>query len=181
MSLFIAGAIAGASVLAGLLIALSEQIRAELRQRREAAGPEYQTIQPTRITPTPRVGCPAQAVTDAERAAAYHEILDALGNELDQDIAEWEAVLEEFPQVIGADEFRSADERPREPIAKIAAAERPRSEPEPITPLQRTRRLSADERGMIQRLLKTGFAPEEIALWLNLPLERVQEFLLRGK
>jgi hypothetical protein len=34
---------------------------------------------------------------------------------------------------------------------------------------------------MIQRLLKTGFAPEEIALWLNLPLERVQEFLLRGK
>jgi hypothetical protein len=184
MSLFIAGAIAGASLLAGFLVAISEQIRVRLKRRREASDPQFQAAWSARVTPARRVGHSAQPVTDEERAAAYHEILDALGDDLDQEIAEWEGVLQEFPQVIGAEEFHWSDERPREPIvrtADAAAAELPRSEREPMTSPPRTRRISVDEQGMIQRLLKTGFAPEEIALWLDLPLERVQEFLLRDK
>lgn len=183
MWLFITGVIAGASVLAGVLIVLSEPIRAALRRRCQSAEPNHQAVQPAQVSASPRVTRATRTVTDDERAAVYREILEALGDDLEEDLAEWKAVLEEFPPFIGAEELPGADDRPREATVKsadVAAAELPCSQSEPIVPLQRTRRLSADERGMIQRLLKTGFAPEEIALWLNLPLERVQEFLLRG-
>ncbi len=171
MSLFIAGTIACISLIAGLLLALSEQVRVQLRRRKFARVAQPQA--PVK---------PAVASTAETRAAAYHEILDALGDDLDDDIAEWEAVLEDFPQVIGAEELRTSDDRASEPMVETAhettaAAALPARES--ITPLHRTRRVSADERDMIQRLMRTGFAPEEIALWLNLPLERVQEFLLR--
>jgi hypothetical protein len=124
----------------------------------------------------------ASTVSPESRAAAYREILDALGDDLDEDIAEWEAVLQDFPQVIGAEEFRTVDDRPQEPLVETAhetTASASQPTREPITTPPRTRRISADEQDMIQRLLRTGFAPEEIALWLNLPLERVQEILLR--
>lgn len=171
MSLFMAGTIACVSLLAGLLLAMSEQVRVQLRRRKSARVAQPQT--PAK---------PAVASAAESRAAAYREILDALGDDLDDDIAEWEAVLEDFPQVIGAEELRTSDDRASEPMVETAhettaAASLPVRET--ITPLHRTRRVSADERDMIQRLMRTGFAPEEIALWLNLPLERVQEFLPR--
>ncbi len=187
MSLFIAGMIAGASLIAGVLVALSEQIRTKLRRHRD----NVDAILPTRKAERP-VGShrvPASAApkmkptaTPLSRAAAYREILDALGDDLDDEIAEWEAVLEEFPQVIGAEELRMVEDRVSEPMVETAhettaAASLPACES--ITPLHRTRRMSEDERDMILRLMRTGFAPEEIALWLNLPLERVQEFLQR--
>lgn len=184
MSIFIAGAIAGASLIAGLLVALSEQIRAESRRRREAVRDEQCPGNVVSPTGTPRSNAvPAAATVSPEsRAAAYQEILDALGDDLDEDIAEWEAVLQDFPQGIGAEDLRAAEDRSHEPLVETAhettAAELLPNH-EAITPPNRTRRISADERDMIQRLLRTGFAPEEIALWLNLPLERVQEFLLR--
>lgn len=183
MSLFIAGAIAGASLIAGLLVAMSEQIRAELRRRREAVRDEQHPADVVGLSGSPRSNtAPASTVSPESRAAAYREILDALGDDLDDDIAEWEAVLQDLPQVIGAEELRATDDQSHEPMVEtahetMAADSLPASET--ITPLHRTRRVSEDERGMIQRLMRTGFAPEEIALWLNLPLERVQEFLLR--
>ena len=187
MSLFIAGAIAGAGLVASLLVAMSEQIRAELRRRCDVRCDEQRSDESARLAgphrlPTASVATSspkaqqraANPVSAETRAAAYREILDALGDDLDQDIAEWEAVLQDFPQVIGAAELRATDERPSEPVLETAIPDA-----ESITPLSRTRRISAEESGMIQRLLRTGFAPEEIALWLNLPLERVQELLLR--
>ena len=187
MSLFIAGAIAGASLIAGLLVALSEQMRAKLRRPRGAAGEAQPSSSAERLAGPHRIPANAAAkknatVSPESRAAAYREILDALGDDLDDDIAEWEAVLQDFPQVIGAEELRAVDNRPYEPMVEtahetMAAASLP--ECESMTPPHRTRRISADEGDMIQRLLRTEFAPEEIALWLNLPLERVQEFLWR--
>lgn len=186
MSLYIAVAIAGASILVGLLIAVAEQMRALLRRRSESVREaqhlcgrdsgqsrlRHSDASPNAARPTPET-----------RAAAYREILDALGEDFDDDIAEWEAVLHDFPQVIGAEDLVVADDDSE--IRSVGAAHEAPAAPqlstrEPITPLHRTRSISAEERGMIVRLLKTGFAPEEIALWLNLPLERVQEVLLCG-
>lgn len=183
MSLFIAGAIASASLIAGLLVAVSEQIRVGLCRRREAVRDEQHPADVAGQSERPRSkAAPTATVSPESRAAAYREILDALGDDLDEDIAEWEAVLQDFPQVLGTAEPLAREDQPHEPMVETAhemqAAD---SLPvrETITPLHRTRRVSEDERGMIQRLMRTGFAPEEIALWLNLPLERVQEFLLR--
>ena len=187
MSLFIAGAIAGAGLVASLLVAMSEQIRAELRRRCDVRCDEQRSDEAARLAGPHRLPTASAAtsspnaqqraanpVSAESRGAAYREILDALGDDLDEDIAEWEAVLQDFPQVIGAAELRATDERPFEPVLETAIPD-----DESITPPSRTRRISAEESGMIQRLLRTGFAPEEIALWLNLPLERVQELLLR--
>lgn len=184
MSLFIVAAIACASLIAGLLVAMSEQIRAELRRRREAAREERHPVDAVRRDMPPRSNAipVATAASPESRAAAYREILDALGDDLDEDIAEWEAVLQDFPQVIGAEEVLASEDQSHESMVETAHEMRAAdllSASETITPLHRTRRVSADERGMIQRLMRTGFAPEEIALWLNLPLERVQEFVLR--
>lgn len=196
MSQFIAGAIAGASVLAGLLVAVSEQIRVAVRRRRQPARDGHCSVITTPVVnqsredravaaaPLPNANRrPASPVSAEGRAAAYQEILDALGDDLDRDIAEWEAVLEDFPQVIGATEFQTTDDRRAERVVDTAdetSVVPSRSTPEPITPPQRTRRISADEGGLIQRLLRSDFAAEEIALCLNLPLERVQEVQLRN-
>lgn len=180
MSLFIAGAIAGASLIAGLLVAMSEQIRVALCRRRDEQC-LANVIGPSGVPLCSGVS-EASTVSPESRAAAYREILDALGDELDDDIAEWEAVLEDFPQVIGAEDVLAEDARSHQSMVETAhestiADSLPAHKS--MTPLHRTRRVSAEECGMIQRLLRTGFAPEEIALWLNLPLERVQEVLLR--
>lgn len=185
MSLFIAGAIAGVGLIVGLLVAMSEQIRAKLRWRDEFARERQQLEDGSRqirldpaestakVMPQRQVRVrDAATVSPISRAAAYREILDALGDDLDQDIAEWEAVLQDFPQVIGAEEILPAADQSLKPT-KFAPEHEEDNAP------HRTRRLTAEERGMIARLLNTGFAPEEIALWLNLPLERVQEFLPR--
>ncbi|MFM9965470.1 MAG: hypothetical protein ACKV2Q_30150 [Planctomycetaceae bacterium] len=184
MSLFIAGAIAGASLIAGLLVAMSEQVRAGLRRRRVVAADEQRPVNVSHQNGTVRGNSvPTKTTVSPEsRAAAYREILDVLGDDLDDDIAEWEAVLQDFPQVIGAEELCALDDRSYEPLVETAhetSAADSLPARESITPPHRTRRIAAEERNMIQRLLRTGFAPEEIALWLNLPLERVQEFLLR--
>ena len=185
MSLFIAGAIAGAGLIVGLLVAMSEQIRTKLRRRDEFARKRQQLEdgsrrhrldppEPTvKVMPLRQVRVSdAASVSPISRAAAYQEILDALGDDLDQDIAEWESVLQDFPQVIGVEEIHTATVQSHKPT---------RSSPEndEDNAPHRTRRLVPEERGMIARLLNTGFAPEEIALWMNLPLERVQEFLPR--
>jgi hypothetical protein len=180
MSIFIAGAIAGASLIAGLLVALSEQIRPRIGRRGVVhLTPPRRPAERVAGTHRGTASVAAQqnvAAASISRAAAYREILDALGDDLDEDIAEWEAVLQDFPQVIGADELLAA-EVPMIDTAQETTAEVPQPDCKPIRPPQRTRRISADEQDMIQRLLRTEFAPEEIALWLNLPLERVQEFL----
>lgn len=183
MSVFMAGTVAGASILVGLLVVMAEQLRVALSRRREVERDVpcvANVIKPNGVRRGNAVPSAATASSDS-RAVAYREILDALGDDLDDDIAEWEAVLQDFPQVIGAEELLATDERSHEPMVETAheAAAAALPEHETITPLHRTRRVSADERGMIQRLMRTGFAPEEIALWLNLPLERVQEFLPR--
>lgn len=182
MSLFIAGAIAGTGLLAGLLVAVSEQLRAKLRRRRQAE--QMHATQPALPKATrPVSGASDSASATAEsRAAAYQEILDALGDELDDDIAEWEAVLDDFPQVIGAEELRQPEDRASELALEASREKAPKvSKPQVrFTVPHRTRRVSDDERDMILRLMRTGFACEEIALWLNLPLERVQELMPRN-
>ena len=191
MSLFIVGAITGAALLAGLFVILSEQIRATLRHRQAAVPDRLHAAHDERAPGPHRKNESAKstnATRDAaelsakSRAAAYYEILDALGNDLDQDITEWEAVLEDFPQVIGAEELRDEGRTSREPVAERSQqTESPVLPPTPeqFTAPLRTRRIEAEERSMILRLSNTGFACEEIALWLNLPLERVQEVLPR--
>ncbi len=178
----IAGAIAGASLIAGLLVVLSEQLRVTLSRRGKVERDVPCAANANSPSGARRGNAAPPATSPESRAAAYREILDALGDDLDDDIAEWEAVLQDFPQVIGAAELPTTEDRSHEPMVETAhetmAADSPPAR-ETITPLHRTRRVSEDERGMIQRLMRTGFAPEEIALWLNLPLERVQEFLLR--
>ncbi len=191
MSLFIVGAITGAALLAGLFVVLSEQMRAAIRQRQAAlperrhAPHEAQVSGPHRMRENSQRSSASLDTTEVSaesRAAAYYEILDALGDDLDQDIAEWEAVLEDFPQVIGAEELREEGRTSGKPVAETSqqteSATAPPTEDQLNTPL-RTRRIQAEERGMILRLFNTGFACEEIALWLNLPLERVQEVLPR--
>ena len=184
MSVFMAGTVAGASILVGLLVVMAEQLRVALSRRREVERDVPCVANVIRSNEARRgnaVPSTATALPNS-RAVAYREILEALGDDLDDDIAEWEAVLQDFPQVIGAEELLAADERSHEPMVETAyetTAAESLPKHETITPPHRTRRVSPDERGMIQRLMRTGFAPEEIALWLNLPLERVQEFLPR--
>lgn len=184
MSVFIATAITGVTVLATLCIAASEKTRLRQIQKR-AADPQRL---PDTITARPPGKHQARPITpstadDKARAAAYREILEALGEDIDEDIAEWEAVLQEFPQVIGASELYEDDGRIAEPI--VETEDDPSAYPAPVTqesvaPLSRTRKLAAEERSLILRLLQSDFAPEEVALWLNLPLERVQEIQIRG-
>ena len=147
MSLFIAGTIAGASLVAGLLIAMSEQIRAGSYRRRVAASEQQHATQMVRIagphckTETTKSASATREAVGASaelRAAAYREILDALDDDLDQDIAEWEAILQDFPQVIAVAEPRAEDDRPTEPAVET---EIPSSDS--ITPLHRTRRGNA--------------------------------------
>lgn len=183
MSLFIAGAMAGASLLAGFLIGLSEKLRSSVRRQRLGTATELHERQR-------QDGVPAAASlpdtrrgedTAETRAAAYREILDALGDDLDQDTAEWEALLQDFPQV-STEQHRETDERLAQPIVETTSeTARPAASPksEPVFSQSRTRRILAEERGMIHRLSRSGFAPEEIALWLNLPVERVHELLFR--
>ena len=117
----------------------------------------------------------------AQKAAAYRNVLDSFGDDLEQDIAQWESVLCDFPQVLFPD---AADLPP--PVEQPDSEEKPnrrkrRSKKgrEKVVSPERSRIVLPEERDMIGRLAKTGFAPEEIALWLNLPLERVQELLRR--
>lgn len=183
MSLFIAGAIVSASLIVGLLVALSGQIRSACCRRRDIDRDEKRSANISRPSEVLLSDSNPEAITvlPNSRAAAYREILDALGDELDDDIADWEAVLDDFPQVIGPERFCQAEDRASE-LALEASREKPTENSSPrvhFTVPQRTRRVSDDEREMILRLMCTGFACEEIALWLNLPLERVQELLPR--
>jgi hypothetical protein len=181
---FIAGVIAGTELVTGLLVALLAQCRAKFSRRRAA-----KCLNPTQpalpnATSTSASGNNDSASVSAEfRAVAYREILDALGEDIDADIADWEAVLQEFPQVIGTSELCEDDGRI---VEKIVETENdPSAVPtqltrESVAPLSRTRKLSAEEQSLILRLLHSDFASEEVALWLNLPLERVQEVQIRG-
>ena len=167
MSTFLACLIAAIAFLAGLLVAMCEQIRVALRFRDataraeqascdvELAGPHFAVRQAASL-PQNAVKRRVSATAPEARAAMYRQVLDCLGDDLDQDIAEWEAVLEEFPQVLFSGDVPTSEEP------------------------QRSRRVDWEEQSMIVRLSKTGFAPEEIALWLNLPVERVQEILNRA-
>lgn len=179
MSLFIAGVIAATGLVAGLLVAVSEQLRAKLRRRRVAE--QLSATQSARPNAAEKSASDCVSASAESRAAAYREILDALGDDLDDDIAEWEAVLDDLPQVIGAEELRQTEDRASELALEASqeTASKLSSPREQVIPPLRTRRISDDERDMILRLMRTGFACEEIALWLNLPLERVQELMMR--
>ena len=187
MSLFVVGMIAGIGVLVGLTVTLAEQVRVEVRRRRAAvceaesavpdvrlAGPHFAVGSTTAKTSREQVS----SVSPEARAAAYRQILDSLGNDLDQDITEWEAVLNEFPQVLLADELLASEDQPSPQVSELTCLDRLSAEEQTPAP-KRSRRIEPEERGQIIRLSNTGFAPEEIALWLNLPLERVQELLSR--
>jgi hypothetical protein len=188
MSLLVVGLIAGMALIMGLIVTLAEKIRAVRHGRKIAAGdngavvraelrgPQFVKSSRTPRTSTERTALSATAQED--RASAYRQILDRLGDDLDQDIAEWEAVLDEFPQVLLADDNLATDERSSPMISEETCQDRFSPEEQTVEP-KRTRRIESEERGQIIRLSNTGFAAEEIALWLNLPLERVQEVLGR--
>ncbi len=188
MSLFLACLIAAIAFLASLLVAMSEQIRVALSHRNATAGdeqtscdvalagPHFAVSQSTCLPQNAVKGRVSAAMTEA-RAAVYRQVLDQLGDDLDQDIAEWEAVLQEFPQVLFPDDLSIAEDRlgrqndiARPPVAPLD---------DHISPPLRSRKVDLEDRSMIVRLSKTGFAAEEIALLLNLPLERVHEVLSR--
>jgi hypothetical protein len=184
MSVFIATAIVGVTVLAALCSSASQKTRLRQIQNRDA-DPQRLPDTTAARPPGKHQARPSTSSTAADKArtAAYREILDALRENLDEEIAEWSAVLQEFPQVIGASELDADDGRIAEPI--VETEDVPSAYPAPVTqeavaPLSRTRQLSPEERSLILRLLHSDFAPEEVALWLNLPLERVQEIQIRG-
>ncbi len=188
MSLFVVGVMAAIGVVAGLIVTLAEQVRVEVKRRRiivreervlhrsENLAPQFSRA--TSTEKTEHSSASFAAPSHEDRATAYRNILDTLGDDLDRDIAEWEAVLEEFPQVLLADDNLAVDERPLSRITEETCQDRLSESEKTVTP-KRSRRIDPEERGQIVRLSNTGFAPEEIALWLNLPLERVQELLGR--
>ena len=186
MSLFVVGMIAGVGVLAGLMVTLAEQVRVAVKRQRAVVRTEQVTRQTEFTGPNfPRTALPSNNATSRDactapedRATAYRHILDNLGDDLDRDIAEWEAVLEEFPQVLLADDCLAFEARSSPLVSEPEYQNRLPAEDQAAAP-KRSRRVDPEERGQIIRLLNTGFAPEEIALWLNLPLERVQELLDR--
>ena len=185
MSLVVVGLIVVVGIVAGLTVTLAEQIRVEVKRRRADLCKEQ--VQHSVENLTQRVAQPTKSDVSAasfvtpsheERATAYRNILGTLSDDLERDIAEWEAVLEEFPQVLLAEDNLAIEDQPFSRITEETCQDR-LSEAEKTVPLKRSRRVDPEERGQIVRLLNTGFAPEEIALWLNLPLERVQELLNR--
>lgn len=188
MSLFVVGVIAALGIVAGLIATLSEQIRVEVKRRqceeRDELLLDQTDLQAPRPTDLPSAKKTRtnhrSTVTPSheDRAVAYRNLLDSIGDDLDRDIAEWEAVLEEFPHVLLADDQISAQEKPASRVAEETCLDRFADAEKAASP-KRSRRIDPEERGQIVRLLNTGFAPEEIALWLNLPLERVQELLER--
>lgn len=188
MSLFVVGMMAAMGVVAGLIATLSEQIRVEVKRRRSEASEQLQQHQPDDLTQQfASIAPPKKSDTDRtnavtlsheDRAVAYRSILDSFGDDLDRDIAEWEAVLEEFPQVLLASDSHSAEERPDLQVTEETCMDRLTDAEKTVAP-KRSRRIDPEEQGQIVRLSNTGFAPEEIALWLNLPLERVQELVSR--
>ena len=118
MSLFVVGTIAGIGVLAGLMVTLAEQVRVAVTRQRAvvrteqiARGPELTGPHFVRAA-TPQENTTSHGTSSApeDRATAYRHILDNLGDDLDRDIAEWEAVLEEFPQVLLADDCLAFEE-----------------------------------------------------------------------
>ncbi len=186
MSLEFGMTVAGLGALAGWLVVLSEQVRAGLLLRRERtrvtaqspilAGPHWNA------TPVATAqSATLSSIAPAQKAAAYQNVLDSFGHDLEQDIAQWESVLCDFPQVLFPD---AADLPP--PVEQPDSAGKPtrrkrrskKGREKVVTP-ERSRIVLPEERDMIGRLAKTGFTPEEIAMWLNLPLERVQELLCR--
>ena len=183
MSLEFGMAVVGLGALVGWLVVLSEQVRAGLLLRRE---PTRATAQSSVLSGPHWNSAPAQAaalaaIAPAQKAAAYQNVLDSFAVDLEQDIAQWESVLCDFPQVL----FPDAADLPS-PVERPDSAEKPKLRKrrskkgrEKVISPERSRIVLPEERDMIGRLAKTGFAPEEIALWLNLPLERVQEFLRR--
>lgn len=189
MSLFMVGVMAALGVVAGLIATLSEQIRVEVKRRQSEASEQPHLHRPDDLTqPFVSVAPPRKSDTNRtqaatptleDRAVAYRSILDSFGDDLDRDIAEWEAVLEEFPQVLLADDSLVAEEQPASRVTEETCLDR-LTDAEKSVPLKRSRRVDPEERGQIVRLSNTGFAPEEIALWLNLPLERVQELVNRS-
>ena len=186
MSLFVVGMIAGIGVLAGLMVTLAEQVRVAVTRQRAVVRTDQIARAPELTGPhfvraaTPQENTTSHGTSSApeDRATAYRHILDNLGDDLDRDIAEWEAVLEEFPQVLLADECLVSEDRPSPLVSELEYQNRLPVDDMATGP-KRSRRVDPEERGQIIRLLNTGFAPEEIALWLNLPLERVQELLDR--
>ncbi len=114
--------------------------------------------------------------TSDARVAAYAGLLWSLEDDLDRDIAKWEAVLSDFPQVVfpendGVVDVGSFRAKRNESSQASRIADDQSSSP------NRSRRPSNDERSLIVRLTNSGFAPEEIALCLDLAFERVQEVL----
>ncbi len=146
MSPLVIGLLVGSSFLAGVLVA----------SRRDK----------TATVPT---------ASDA-RVAAYAGLLRSLEDELDRDIAAWEAVLSDFPQVASLENDGAVDVGPfrakrNEWSQASCIADDRTSSP------NRSRRLSKGERSLIVRMTNSGFAPEEIALCLDLALKQVQEVL----
>ena len=189
MSAFLACVIALTAFLAGLLVVMSEQIRVAFRRRvstaenerascgTESAGPQFTVRQATSLPQNAVNGRVSSAAAQA-RVRVYRQVLDRLGDDLDQDIAEWEAVLQEFPQDLFSGDV-STSEVPDLELNDIERQQSAAPIDDQMTEPLRSRRVDSEEHAMIVRLSNTGFAPEEIALWLNLPVERVHEVLSR--
>ena len=183
-------------IASGLLIAVSvavlEQVRVAVRRRRrmdssksesiktdQLAGPHWAMAVAARLGISR--GSERKSVESAVpeiRAASYRRVLDSLSDELDRDIAEWEEVLQDFPRVSRREEPSDPSEHWQNPTVEPVPSGLPSVSPGFNSP-HRTRPILEEERGQIVRLSNSGFAPEEIALWLNLPLEKVQELVLR--
>jgi hypothetical protein len=110
------------------------------------------------------------------RVSAHAGLLRSLEGDLERDIAEWEAVLSDFPQVVFPEDDSAVDERPSRAMRSKSSQASRIADDQSSSP-NRSRRPSKDERSLIVRLTNSGFAPEEIALCLDLAFERVQEVL----
>lgn len=187
MSLFVGLMFVVCGLLSAISIALLERLRVEMRRQIAPLGSRDESRSAISSPPT----LPAPQVLKLDRSPAmcrqsespsateiqvanYRQMLDDVADDLDRDIAEWEAVLDDFPRTFGhinsladddVDPFRLEPGLSSIPFgdANLPA---------------RTRHVESEERGQIVRLTKSGFAPEEIALLLNLPLERVQEIVI---
>lgn len=183
MSPFAVCSLAVLGVGAGLCVALLERFRSVFRYRhavpRKTSQGEASALQEPSCTNRRQPSTNSRSVNESSnsaKAVAYQNLLDDVAAELDRDIAEWEALLEDFPRVPEPGGRRDEQTVLRAEVTSRKAAEPSERE---FHFQKRTRPISPSEHSMIVRLSNTGFAPEEIALWLNLPLERIYETLNR--
>ena len=192
MTLLAVTVIAGAGIVMSVLVALAERFRSRWLQIHVQSCTPAITIDPHsavgarsrnavfEVTKESLLGDYSESpATSHQRVFVDRQLLEILEDDLQQDIAEWEAVLNDFPQVIGASAFIDRADFSVSPDNDVPSAA-PRRDLQPLGSDPESELHSSEEQGMIMRLARSGFSPSEIAVWMQLPMEFISRVLHEG-